>query len=74
MLVQLLAEQQAEALHRFDTVADDLRATLGDERFAQARSLVDELRLAEAGKLLADWLQPPSGSMEATATPGQAHP
>ncbi|MBB3197352.1 PAS domain S-box protein [Roseateles terrae] len=73
-LVQLLADQQAEGLHTFDTLADSLRATLGDERFAHLRSLVDDLRLAQAAELLAGWLQPPAGAPAAMKTPVQDLP
>ncbi len=59
-LLQLLRDQQAEALDSFDALSAPLRDRLGPERFGQARTLVEELRLAEAGALLGEWLQPPA--------------
>lgn len=58
-LMQLLQDQQAEALGAFDALSASLRDRLGGERFDQVRALVDQLRLAEAGALLGDWLRAP---------------
>jgi CheY-like chemotaxis protein len=73
-LTQLLLDQQAEALRSFDALSDRLRAALGDERFAHAQSLVDDLRLAEAGALMNEWLRPPAGAATAMETPVQSSP
>ncbi|ALV05632.1 PAS domain S-box protein [Roseateles depolymerans] len=63
-LMQLLQDQQAEALGAFDALSSRLRDRLGDARFEQVRTLVDQLRLAEAGALLGEWLQAPPTTVD----------